>query len=70
MSCNVVSLFSGGGGLDIGFKRAGFNIVWAIDINKDAVNSYKRNVGEEIVCGDLYEIDRFLSVRHLCLKIM
>lgn len=57
MSCNVVSLFSGGGGLDIGFKRAGFNIVWAIDINKDAVNSYKRNVGEEIVCGDLYEID-------------
>ena len=57
MSCNVVSLFSGGGGLDIGFKQAGFNIVWAIDINQDAVNSYKRNVGNEIICGDLYQID-------------
>ena len=57
MSCNVVSLFSGGGGLDIGFKKAGFNIVWAIDINQDAVNTYKKNVGEEIICGDLYEID-------------
>ena len=42
MSCNVVSLFSGGGGLDIGFKKAGFNIVWAIDINQDAVNTYKK----------------------------
>ena len=57
MSCNVVSLFSGGGGLDIGFKKAGFNIVWAIDINQDTVNSYKKNVGEEIICGDLYEIN-------------
>lgn len=57
MSCNVVSLFSGGGGLDIGFKQAGFNIVWAIDINQDAVNSYKHNVGDEIICGDLYQID-------------
>lgn len=57
MAYNVVSLFSGGGGLDIGFKRAGFNIVWAVDINQDAVNSYAHNVGKEIVCGDLYEID-------------
>ena len=57
MSCNVVSLFSGGGGLDIGFKQAGFNIVWAIDINQDAVNSYKHNVGDEIICGDLFQID-------------
>lgn len=57
MSCKVVSLFSGGGGLDIGFKRAGYDIVWAIDINKDAVNSYKKNIGPEIICGDLYQID-------------
>lgn len=57
MSYNVVSLFSGGGGLDMGFKMAGFNIVWAIDINQDAVNSYKRNVGSEIIRGDLYEVD-------------
>ncbi|HBQ5953659.1 TPA: DNA cytosine methyltransferase, partial [Klebsiella pneumoniae subsp. pneumoniae] len=28
----VVSLFSGAGGLDLGFKNAGFQIVWANDI--------------------------------------
>lgn len=57
MSCKVVSLFSGGGGLDIGFKQAGYDIVWAIDINQDAVNSYKKNVGTEIICDNLYEIE-------------
>lgn len=57
MKYKVVSLFSGGGGLDIGFKKAGYDIVWANDINQDAVNSYKRNVGDEITCADLYELD-------------
>lgn len=56
MSCKVVSLFSGGGGLDIGFKQAGYDIVWAVDINQDAVNTYKTNVGKEIICADLYKI--------------
>lgn len=53
----VVSLFSGGGGLDLGFKQAGFEIIWAIDIIQDAVNTYKKNVGNEIICGDIYKID-------------
>lgn len=57
MDNTVVSLFSGGGGLDLGFKRAGFNIVWAIDNNKDAVSAYKRNVGNEIVCGDITAVN-------------
>lgn len=57
MSYKVVSLFSGGGGLDLGFKDAGYDIVWANDINKDAVNSYKKNLGNEITCADLYELD-------------
>ena len=57
MNNTTVSLFSGGGGLDLGFKQAGFNIVWAIDNNADAVNTYKRNVGSEILCGDITTID-------------
>lgn len=57
MRYKVVSLFSGGGGLDLGFKEAGFDIIWANDINKDAVNTYKRNVGDNIVCQDIYQID-------------
>ncbi|WP_169775715.1 DNA cytosine methyltransferase, partial [Escherichia coli] len=49
----VVSLFSGAGGLDLGFKNAGFQIVWANDIDSDAVLTYKKNIGDHIVLKDL-----------------
>lgn len=52
----VVSLFSGGGGLDLGFKQAGFNIVWAIDNARDAVETYRANIGRHIVCADINSI--------------
>lgn len=40
---NVVSLFSGCGGLDLGFTKVGFNITWANDNDKDIRETYKRN---------------------------
>lgn len=43
---NIVSLFSGAGGLDLGLLQAGHNILWAIDIDKDAVSTYKANIGD------------------------
>lgn len=39
----VVSLFSGAGGLDLGFKMAGHEIIWANDLYEDAVETYNRN---------------------------
>lgn len=57
MTISVVSLFSGGGGLDLGFKNAGYNILWAIDNNKDAVNTYKENIGNHIICEDINNVD-------------
>lgn len=57
MSVSVVSLFSGGGGLDLGFKNAGYDILWAIDNNQVAVNSYKANIGDHIICADINDID-------------
>ena len=57
MSVSVVSLFSGGGGLDLGFKNAGYDILWAIDNNQDAVNTYKANIGEHIIFEDINKID-------------
>lgn len=57
MKPKVVSLFSGGGGLDLGFKKSGFDIIWAIDIDKDAVSSYKENLGNHIVHDDITKIN-------------
>lgn len=52
---NVVSLFAGIGGFDIGFENAGFNIIWANDFDKYAVETYRANVGKQIVLGDIRE---------------
>lgn len=57
MKINIVSLFSGGGGLDLGFLSEGYNIIWAIDNNKNAVETYKKNIGNHIVCADINKID-------------
>ncbi len=53
---NVVSLFSGIGGLDKGFSDNGFNVIWANDFDKYAVETYRRNYENEIVCADINEI--------------
>ena len=53
----VLSLFSGIGGLDTGFIRAGYQIVWANDFDKYAVETYKANYENEIVLGDINQID-------------
>jgi DNA (cytosine-5)-methyltransferase 1 len=52
----VVSLFAGAGGMDLGFKQAGFEIVWANDFNLDATITYKNNLGDHIVHGDIRNI--------------
>lgn len=53
----VVSLFSGAGGLDLGFKMAGHEIIWANDLYEDAVETYKHNLGNHIICEDISKID-------------
>lgn len=52
----VVSLFSGAGGLDLGFIWAGHEIVWANDLYSDAVATYKLNIGSHIVEKDIREV--------------
>lgn len=56
MEYSVVSLFSGCGGLDLGFIQAGFNVIWANDFFNDAVTTYKHNIGKHIVQGDITSI--------------
>lgn len=44
-SPKLVSLFSGAGGMDVGFRQAGFNIVFANDFDKDAQRIHELNLG-------------------------
>lgn len=52
----VLSLFAGAGGMDLGFKNAGYDIIWANDIDADSVRTYKRNIGDHIFHGDIEKI--------------
>lgn len=52
----VVGLFSGCGGLDLGFIQSGFEVIWANDFERDAVRTYKRNIGNHIIQGDITKI--------------
>lgn len=54
----IVSLFSGCGGLDLGFKKAGFHAVLATDIWNTACKSLELNdVADTILCEDIRKID-------------
>jgi DNA (cytosine-5)-methyltransferase 1 len=63
---SVVSLFSGCGGMDLGFmggfkflnqfyEKTSFKIVWANEINVAACKTYRRNIGH-IFEGDIREV--------------
>ena len=52
----IVSLFSGAGGLDLGFIQAGHRVVWANDLYADAVETYRKNIGDHIVCADITQV--------------
>ncbi len=57
-----VDLFSGAGGLSLGFKWAGWEPIVANDIENDFLESYRRNIHPVAVTGDIREPHIF---RHL-----
>lgn len=46
---NIVSFFSGCGGLDLGFEKAGFHILWANEFDKDIWATYLYNHKETVL---------------------
>jgi DNA (cytosine-5)-methyltransferase 1 len=55
---DVVSLFAGIGGIDLGFKQAGFNIRWANEMDHAACRTYRHNLGSDhLVEGDIRKIN-------------
>ncbi len=58
MSIKVVSIFSGGGGIDCGFKAAGFDICFSTDFWKPACDTLEKNkVGRLVQCADIRQVD-------------
>ena len=58
MALTVGSLFSGIGGIDIGFQQAGFGIAWAIEKDTPACRSYRYNFpGTPLIEADIQDID-------------
>jgi len=61
----VLSLFSGCGGLDIGFHNAGFDIVGCVEIESQFCQTLNANIGEgkffgnstEVICQDIRKFD-------------
>lgn len=55
---NIVSIFSGAGGIDCGFKQAGFNTIFANDNWEPACQSFSKNYPEaEVYCGSIVDVD-------------
>lgn len=63
---SVVSLFSGCGGMDLGFRggfaflgkryaKQPFKVIWANELNQAACRTYERNLSENIHCGDIWD---------------
>ncbi len=62
----IISLFSGCGGMDLGFlggfeflnrtyDEHDFDIIWANEIDEHAVRTYRHNLGNHIVHGDIWQ---------------
>ncbi len=52
----VVSLFSGCGGFDWGFKSEKYQIIWSNDFLQDACITYEKNFDKQIVCEDINKV--------------
>lgn len=63
----VVSLFSGCGGMDLGFvggfdflgrhfAKTGFDIIWANEISSAACKTYRQNLGDYVIEGDINDV--------------
>ena len=53
---NIISLFSGAGGLDLGFEKAGFTIAMANEFDKSIWETYKKNHSAPLIEGDIRNI--------------
>jgi DNA (cytosine-5)-methyltransferase 1 len=49
----IISLFSGCGGLDYSFHKAGYELIWANDNDITSCETFKRNISDKIICNSI-----------------
>lgn len=65
----AISLFCGAGGCSLGFKMAGYDVIYASDFNETAINTYKKNFPDTISeVQDICEQDFKALLKRLNLK--
>ena len=57
ITLKLVSLFSGAGGMDLGFKKAGFKIIWANEYDSTIWKTYEKNHNTFLDYRDIREIN-------------
>jgi DNA (cytosine-5)-methyltransferase 1 len=56
----LISLFSGCGGFDLGFKKAGFEIIFSNDIEKNLKETYEKNLKHPLIIKDIRQLNKDL----------
>lgn len=52
-----LDIFSGAGGLSLGAEMAGIDVKYAIEINKSAAQTFRRNhKGAHVICDDITKL--------------
>ncbi|RLB60296.1 MAG: DNA (cytosine-5-)-methyltransferase [Deltaproteobacteria bacterium] len=52
----VISLYTGAGGLDLGFEASGFEVAAAVELNAEAVGTLRKNRDWAVIEGDIHEV--------------
>ena len=62
-----IDLFSGAGGLSLGFDRNNFTLIQAIDSDRNSIDTFKFNRKEKnnILCTDIQKIKKFRKANFL-----